>query len=453
LTDCAVADEFDPCAEDVCGPNHLPGYEHVEELSKILVDIALEEGKLAISSFTRQSLIAAWNKLHLHDRSIQQFDSLYAARWGNTLFGRTNGDPSESSLVQKLKFSKRYSAAHLLDSRKNHLMYCVVKQLWLHPDCRAKANRSPLTQHLTKLYQRAQQRVTVDDAELSKLGIPLLKMNTKSIRDFIRRQEALSATNVTDQGASVLRRHQSVGQCNLPPARELPLERPHTSRPQVTYEVTPSLAGTRSLKYRKRNNPVESLFPHSHPAPPPVTSAQSTPGTCTVASPFPHSHPAPPPVTQSTPSTCTVAPPFPNPNPEASVTLAQATPFTAFVLPPQCTLIQFGAARPSLPLLLPQTGCVTTSTARLRPIASSSTIYKRKRAQRSGEHSGANANAFKTYVCALCGQPTQGHKKYRKKTYCQNTKSSSSTGLVGQSFETFADFQRAVDLLLGTSGH
>ncbi|CAF87167.1 unnamed protein product, partial [Tetraodon nigroviridis] len=97
LTDCAVADESDPCAEDVCGPNHLPGYEHVEELSKILVDIALEEGKLAISSFTRQSLIAAWNKLHLHDRSIQQFDSLYAARWGNTLFGQTNGDPSESS--------------------------------------------------------------------------------------------------------------------------------------------------------------------------------------------------------------------------------------------------------------------------------------------------------------------------------------------------------------------
>ncbi|CAF87772.1 unnamed protein product [Tetraodon nigroviridis] len=138
LTDCAVADEFDPCAEDVCGPNHLPGYEHVEELSKILVDIALEEGKLAISSFTRQSLIAAWNKLHLHDRSIQQFDSLYAARWGNTLFGRTNGDPSESSLVQKLKFSKRYSAAHLLDSRKNRLMYCVVKQLWLHPDCTTK---------------------------------------------------------------------------------------------------------------------------------------------------------------------------------------------------------------------------------------------------------------------------------------------------------------------------
>ncbi|CAF87773.1 unnamed protein product [Tetraodon nigroviridis] len=53
LTDCAVADEFDPCAEDVCGPNHLPGYEHVEELSKILVDIALEEGKLLLSAALR----------------------------------------------------------------------------------------------------------------------------------------------------------------------------------------------------------------------------------------------------------------------------------------------------------------------------------------------------------------------------------------------------------------
>lgn len=59
LTDQAVAAELDPCVEDVCGPNNLPGYERVEELSKVLVDIALEEGKLAISNSTRQKVIAA----------------------------------------------------------------------------------------------------------------------------------------------------------------------------------------------------------------------------------------------------------------------------------------------------------------------------------------------------------------------------------------------------------
>ena len=234
LTDLVVAPELDPCVEDVCGPSHLPRYQHVEDLSAVLVEIALEEG----------------NNLDLHDHSIQQFDSLYSARWGNALFGRSKGDPSESSLVQKLKFSKRYSAAHLLDSRKNRLMYCIIKQLWLHPDCGGKARGTPQKHRITTMYQRVQQRVTVDDPELSKLGIPILKVNSKCVAEFIRRQEALSATNVTDQGLSVLRRHQSVASTSQPPAAELPDERPHTARPQVQYLVTPSLAGTRKLKQR-----------------------------------------------------------------------------------------------------------------------------------------------------------------------------------------------------------
>lgn len=59
------------------------------------------------------------------------------------------------------------------------------------------------------------------------------------------------------------------------PSLELPLERPHNRRTQVTYDVNPSLARTRSLKYRKHNRPIAS-FTHSHPEPPSVTSAQST---------------------------------------------------------------------------------------------------------------------------------------------------------------------------------
>ncbi|KAL2076465.1 hypothetical protein ACEWY4_027929 [Coilia grayii] len=156
-------------------------------------------------------------KLDLHDHSIQQFDSLYSARWGNALFGRTSGDPAEASLMQKLKFGKRYSTAHLLDARKNRLMYCTIKQLWLHPDCGGKARGSSLKHQITTMYQRMQQRVTVDDPELSKLGIPILKINTKSVSEFIRRQEALSATNVTDQGlgatwSTLLTAHRPMGQ-------------------------------------------------------------------------------------------------------------------------------------------------------------------------------------------------------------------------------------------------
>lgn len=374
LTDQVAAAEFDPCVEDVCGPNHLPGYQHVEDLCKVLVEIALEDGKLAISDSTRQRVISAWNKLDLHDRSIQQFDSLYSARWGNALFGRTSGDPSEASLVQKLKFSKRYSAAHLVDSRKNRLMYCLIKQLWLHPGSGGKVHGSPVKHQITKMYQRVQQRVTVDDAELRKLGIPILKMNSKCVSEFIRRQEASSATNVTDQGLAVLRRHQSVSSTSQPPAIELPDERPHTSRPTVQYQVTASLAGTRKLK---------SKLPHPLPVLP------APPTQCTLLLPAPV-------------QTIRAGPPV--------VSLPQA----------------------SVPL----------------PSPARSTLYKkRKKAEQSGTGHPATV---KVYICARCGQPTQGHQKYKKKNYCESSKSSTSKDLLGQNFENFADFKKAVDILLGS---
>ena len=144
--------ERDPCAEDVCGPSHLPGYQHVEKFSSILVDIALEEGRLALTAAEREAVNAAWNKLELHDRSLQQFDSLYTARWGHCCFGRTNGDPGDVSVIQKLKFSKRHSTAQLVDPRKNRLIYCVIKQLWLHPSCASKA-ASPQKHYITRVYQ------------------------------------------------------------------------------------------------------------------------------------------------------------------------------------------------------------------------------------------------------------------------------------------------------------
>ncbi|KAK0138575.1 hypothetical protein N1851_024887 [Merluccius polli] len=362
LTNQAVAAELDPCVEDVCGPNHLPEYKHIEELSKVLVDIALEEGKLAISNSTRQKVIAAWNKLDLHNRNIQQFDSLYSARWGNALFSRTDGDPAELSLIQKLKFSKQYSAAHLLDSRKKQA------DLWLHPDCGGKAQGSRQKHQVTKMYQRVQQRVTVDEAELSKLGIPILKINSKCVSEFIRRQEASSARNVTDQGLAVLHRHQSIADTTQTSAPELPEERPHTSRPQVEYEVTPSLAGTRLLKTR---------VPRPLPIRPESASLQSQTGL------------------QTTQSSQVVMP------------ASQSVPLT---------------------LSTSQTStCSSQSPAR-------STFYERKRAER--DVSGPQRQ-MKVYLCALCGQPTQGHKKYRKKTFCEVSKSSTSQGCSGKTFETF----------------
>ena len=117
--------------EDVCGPNPLDGYFHVEELAQ-------EEEALVITSAVRNQILKAWNNLKEHDRSPTKFRSAYESRWGNTMFGRTKGEPGEAALMQKLKFAKRFSPAQAMDSVKNRLVYCVIKQLWLCDDLRKK---------------------------------------------------------------------------------------------------------------------------------------------------------------------------------------------------------------------------------------------------------------------------------------------------------------------------
>ncbi len=77
-----------------------------------------------------------------------------------------------------------------------------------------------------------------------------------------------------------------------------------------------------------------------------------------------------------------------------------------------------------------------------------STFYKRKKAEHSG--TGPQGTRVRLYTCALCGESTQGHKKYRKKTYCEKSKLSTSKELTGQTFETFTDFKKAVDQVLGS---
>ncbi|CAH1242334.1 Hypp6585 [Branchiostoma lanceolatum] len=83
-----------------------------------------------------------------------------------------------------------------------------------------------------------------------------LRINTKSVREFIKRQEALARENVTNQGLAMMRRQQSVSTQEAPPAPDLPTVLPHTDRPQTEYKLIPSLAGTRVLKSR-----IEHIVP------------------------------------------------------------------------------------------------------------------------------------------------------------------------------------------------
>lgn len=406
LTEETVSTERDPCMEDVCGPNHLPGFQHVEELSRVLVDIGLEEGRLSLNGDQRQRVLDAWNKLEIHDRQIETFDSLYSSRWGNTLFGRTKGDPPDSTLVQKLKFGKRFAPANLIDSRKNRLMYLVVKQLWLQPTSSSQTGISPRKRYITQVYQRLVQRITVEDPVLCKVGIPLMKINTKSVAEFIRRQEALSGHNVTDQGLSILQKPGSISSASLHPAPELPEVRPQTSRPQTDYPDIANLAGTRVLKVRR------DLF---DVAPEPTCSASQMPA--------------------STPTTLSTTPTS-QPTPSSSATSLPAS--SSYTLLPS----------PTAPVLLsvsmPGTSGTMYSPSTSQHSLARSTVYRRRKLASEGSGS-VKKSKMTPYRCKLCGGSTQGHNKYKKKTYCQQ--SNKSTSLPGQIFLDFEDFKAKVDQL------
>ena len=289
---------LDPSIEDVCGKNHLPGFNHVEELARILVDVALIDKKRMILSQTeRNDIIRAWNKLESHDKDVSQFASAYKSKWGYSYFGRTRGDPDEAAIIQKQKFYKRYAPAHLIDEGKNRLVYCVISLLWLNKNC---PKTSPSKHFITDTYQRLQKIITKFDPVISNLGIPLLKINTKCISQFIRRQEMLCVKKNPHQDLPVTMR-ESFHVDSMQDAPNYPLSRPIPFRPKIPYEEIPSLAGTKKLKrqvdyvpmagpsklYQSKAGPsittqsqnASSITSHSLPEPSSTTTSKLVPST------------------------------------------------------------------------------------------------------------------------------------------------------------------------------
>ena len=73
-----------------------------------------------------------------------------------------------------------------------------------------------------------------------------------------------------------------------------------------------------------------------------------------------------------------------------------------------------------------------------------STMYKRLKREKEGT---AKRDKVITPRCALCQTPIQGHKKYKKMTWCEVAKQSTSKTLQGQSFRDYAHFQEVVHQL------
>ena len=159
--------------EDVYSLNPLPGFHQVEKLSLLSADITEEEGRLALTAEVMKKVFEAWGELKDHDKCPQKFHTVYKTHCGNTLNGRTKHDSLTEAAI---------TPAQPIDAKKNRLVYCTVKQLWL----RCSNQSSPDKIRITKMYERMQQRVMVDDPVLSKLSIPLPRINSKSVRDFTR---------------------------------------------------------------------------------------------------------------------------------------------------------------------------------------------------------------------------------------------------------------------------
>ncbi|XP_045070245.1 uncharacterized protein LOC123484214 [Coregonus clupeaformis] len=228
----------------------------------VLVEIGLAEEKLSLTTEQRNQVLKAWNAVEEHDKQPQKFNQLYRTHWGNTLYCRTKRDDLvDAALIQRVKMAKRYAPAQQdISAQHNRLMYTLVKLLWLRSP--QGSRNSPEKRTLLKAYERVQHRILVEDPVLCKAGIPLPKINSKTVQDFIRRQERLLNLHATKQ-PSTITKTTSISSADLPPAPHQPAVLPPPDYPLMEYVPTPSTAGTKVLKGR-----TDMMAPLSRPQPP-----------------------------------------------------------------------------------------------------------------------------------------------------------------------------------------
>ncbi|KAM4566648.1 uncharacterized protein PAE49_010176 isoform 1-T1 [Odontesthes bonariensis] len=174
--------------------------------------------------------------------------------------------------------AKRYAPARQdISPQHNRLMYVLVKLLWLRSPQASRS--SPEKVNILKAYERIQHRVLVEDPVLCKAGIPLPKINTKTVRDFIHQQERLNL-HATRQPAATSKTA-SVSCEQLPPAPRQPDVLPPPDYPVMEYVPTPSTAGTDVLRGR-----TNLLLETPQPPPQLLSAGEENPATstsCTAA--------------------------------------------------------------------------------------------------------------------------------------------------------------------------
>ncbi|XP_016358639.1 uncharacterized protein LOC107701190 [Sinocyclocheilus anshuiensis] len=390
-----------PAFEDVCSSNPLPGFQQLEKFCSLLVEICLTEDKLSLTTEQRNRLIEAWSAVEEHDKQPPKFHQLYKTHWGNALYCRTKRD--DLALAQQD-----------ISSQHNRLMYTLVKLLWLGSPHSTPA--SPVKTTIAKAYERLQHRVLVEDPVLSILGIPLPKIDTKTVCDFIRRQERLVNLRSTELPSAAVLKTMLISSKELPLAPCQPSVLPPPDLPQIKFEHISSKAGTKVLKGNTDTAmPVpKALLPLQH----------------SESAPIPHS----------------LLPV------RVSRVTDWKTPVTSIMIKPLAKIAS--SATRVIPATSTNTTPVTMSTSQTdtsQSIDSPSawaraTLYKRKHTGNLTNVGIKKSRVQKLPVCTLCSQPTQGHKKYKKKTFCPVKMMSTSKGLCSRVYSSYEHFTSVVDL-------
>ncbi|KAK1880865.1 Myosin-1 [Dissostichus eleginoides] len=371
----------------------------------------------------------------------------------------------DAAVIQRVNSGIRYTPAQQdISSQNNTLMYTQMKLLWLKSP--QGSRKSPEKSTILKAYERIQHRVLVDDPVLGKAGFPLPKINIKMVHDFICAQERLLNLRATNQPV-MLSKNTSVSSADLPPAPHQPAVLPPPLR---QYVPTPSTAGTKLLKGRRdmimplshpqTSLPLVSLPRPVRPTPAPRPLPSPSPSTATRVIAGPSTRPILP-ASQSVPgiaghykrlilpATSTITRPVPSLFPGPILPASQPTPVIAG--PSSMPLLPVIQATPSvagLDVYVPPTMPEIPATLECSPSSwAKSTLYKRKVMDEPSGVGAKGSRVQKLPACTCCGQPTQGHKKYKRKVFCAVKRMSPSKGLENTVYNSFEHFTSVVDTL------
>ena len=357
--------------------------------------------------------MTAWDKLASYDKKLAGTIIPTPVHYKKSLFGRSkNPDLADATDNQTLQFHRHHTPAYDIDMT-NRLLYCVIVLLWKKaPD---EGLTSPNRSFLLKKYSNIQQMVKIDDPVLSKLGMPLPKINSKSIKNFMLSNERKiyrdTQTNIKGWNTSISSDIMAASPQLTLPVNVVPAYDENTE--------TECRVGLKRRRGREdiRNTPLSKHTHTSHTYTPTSSTIQPNVPQLFPTKQYivPHLFPKQPPLVPA------LQPP---PQPQTSSFQPALVPHRVPMQANEYILVP--VANVSVPA--PPRPCGRT------------TFYKRRKESKEGKLIPDTPIISK---CSLCHQCRQGHHTYRRFLYCHIT--NQSTRFPGRHFPSFHDFKSYID--------